>query len=382
MNARFAGLVVALCFSGHAIAAEGFSCKLMQSQRQSGSQGTAFDLVVSPNEAEQDRKVPPGWFLTSGRCTFEKHDGSDPDNDRREGLTDSAAGPGYHCYVHPWSTVYYIITLQAVICSGDGHGHEPRPNAPFSNVGLGGDTVAIARTMTFHQVPGQREKVQDPVPYSIRVCNLKGGADISVDLGTGNDTRLSWQRNNKFANQCLEVDQPRHVYFRTPDTVSVDEYGAYTLFAPGTFAKAARMGAPLAVPQDKHVKIGSFNPGSATCAKPAAGEPYDPAYVWCKLTDLAGGKNYRVCTDDGYSMQPAGYLEYPGSLMRIVLSPELMKKPDVGSNPNSYQLMPIAPKTCRDYFGVTTAAIIVLDNSWNEQSVSGFKYRWAEIPAP
>lgn len=370
-----ARLLFVLCLPVQGFAADKINCEERSASKQGGY---GENVTVRLSEKGNPDLIPGGSFVlgttnsagtigSSASCTFEKNGGSDPDYWRNERYLNAGDGQGlgFECAVTPNPAVFYRVVLKLwvyKVAAGSGGGD--RTVAAFSNEGLGGGTVAIART------------TRDPVPYSIRVCNHRGGADIDVDYGNPRPIRVKM-------HACLEIDRPERIFFRTPETVSVDEFGAYTLFAPGTFGKRPRTGKTTQNVRDKRITVSEFTPASATCAEPGPGEPFDRTsyWGWCKLADLKEGKNYRVCVDAGYSNQD-DKLEYPGSLLRIILDPKLAQK-KLGDNPDSYQYMSVAPKTCRDLFGVSFAAVLVFGhNDWNDQSVAKFKYRYAEIPAP
>jgi hypothetical protein len=374
MLRKAGALIVSLMASTGALA-QSLECTRFQSQDK-GTYGQA-----NPIEAP----LGAGYFLTGGGCQFDVMVGQNPPGPDPNGIPtiywERPTGNGFACKAGPPNSTSYIFTTATALgcrIAPRIFGNDPTLNAPLSNDGLGGDTVAVARTA----LPTDSNKPQPPVPYSIRACNNRGGAVLTVDLGNQPDVSLPWGESGKFAHQCIEVDNPSHVYFRTRDTVSVDEYGVYTLFAPGTFPKLARVGLPTTNIDDKRITVGKFNNGEVACAKTTPGGPVDASYdAYCNLDDLKGGNNYRICTDDGYSAQGDGNLEYPGSLMRIIINDDYAKKPKP-ANPDSYQYMPIAPKTCRDLFGVRKATLLIFDNTWNNQSVSKFLFRYAVIPEP
>lgn len=96
---------------------------------------------------------------------------------------------------------------------------------------------------------------------------------------------------------------------------------------------------------------------------------------------MAGNKNYRLCFDSGYSNQGMA-LEYPGGLLPIILDKGLMAQPPVNGQLDTYNYLYIEPDGCRDLFGVSEARILVVNNTWNNQSVSNLIYRYVEIPPP
>lgn len=361
------------CLPVQAFAAEKIIC---EEKVASGQGGYGENVTVRISAKGNPDLLPEGAFpLASGgstgpngSCNFERMGGSDPDYGRSERYlsANEGQGMGFECAVTPNPHVFYKVILKLWVCKlqGGSHGGGNKVVAAFSNEGLGGGTVAIART------------TRGPVPYSIRVCNHRGGADIDVDVGNPKPVRVKLQK-------CMEIDRPQHIFFRTPNTVSVDEFGAYTLFAPGTFDKRWHVGETTQNIKDKRIAVGEFKAGSAACVQPGQGDPFDKTsyWGWCKLSELKEGKNYRVCLDAGYSDQ-GDKLEYPGSLLRIIVDPKLAQK-KAGDNPDSYQYMSVAPKTCRDLFGVNFAAVLVFGhNDWNDQSVANFRFRYAEIPVP
>ncbi len=72
-------------------------------------------------------------------------------------------------------------------------------------------------------------------------------------------------------------------------------------------------------------------------------------------------------------------MAYAGGLLRLVLDHKLMEKA-VREQLNSLDYLSIAPGSCFDLFGVNFASVLIVNNSWNEQSVSKISYSFAEIP--
>lgn len=259
------------------------------------------------------------------------------------------------------------IAAVATLCrTGLSDTSSPLGRAPFNNVGLGGGTIGIARAG------------KGPIPYGVRICNLFGAIPIEVDL-------TATQRNRLDYGQCIEIDRPQRVFFRTPLTTEIVARGRYELVQPGTFPAKPRIGRSTRIDAARHVKIvGDFKVATAQCRKPAPGEPFDSAsyQAYCPLSDLGSNRNYRVCFDAGFSNQ-GNKLEYPGPLLPIVLDKALMAKPKPPDGQwDSYDYLGISAEGCRDLFGVGFAAILILNPPWNDQSVAAVTYRYAEIPPP
>jgi hypothetical protein len=329
------------------------------------SKGPAFSprpgdpASITIKMADAPASVPRHFKITGGGCNFEPTDGA---ADGRAPVIFMPEDGGYTCKMQSTSTVFAKVTAYAIACGIA----EPNKGArvPFSNVGLGGNTVAVARSGA------------GPIPYSIRICNVSGGQPIAVVL-SDSDTR------NVAVNNCLSVDTPQRAFFRTPNTVDVDEFGYYSLFQVGTFSKTPQVGTPAPVDQKKRIDVGSFRSAAANCQAASPGEAFDAKDYWgyCTLSELKNNKNYRLCFDDGYSNQ-GDALEYPGSLLPVILDKALMARPPANGQLDYYAYMYIEPNGCRDLFGVTDARVLVTGkNDWNNQSIKSILYRIAEIPA-
>lgn len=354
MNKLFSGFIF-LLLSMNALAAQNLECVTFSGPPTGGQYG-------GPAQAEvklASQNLPPDYRITGGGCDFGGATGFG------HIVWSKPIDGGYSCKALARSgTEFIIATAYATACRVKrrefGNGLR---NAAFSNAGLGGNTIGIART------------VAGSIPYSIRICNLSGGVPIEVDVSATRKSRIEM-------NQCLEVDKPQRAFFRTPTSVSVDEHGSYSLFRAGTFPAEPRIGRATPVAGDKRVELAGFESAEAICQIPVPGEPFDSRSYWgyCKLNSLKGNKSYRVCFDTGYSNQ-GDALEYAGGLLRIVLDRSLMAKPNPGIL-DGYQYLAIAAGSCRDIFGIIDASVLVTDNSWNDQSVSKVSYRFAEIPSP
>ncbi|HEX4409957.1 MAG TPA: hypothetical protein VH206_14390 [Xanthobacteraceae bacterium] len=329
----------------------------------SGVYNGAQEVVV--DRSNSNPKLDASDTIVAGGCDFQTWLGTPGSPHPEEPSVlfwQKSIANGYSCKAGARTANAFVLTTAKIVgCHIVPDLTPAGPSAPFSNLGLGGSTVAVART------------TKGPVPYGIRACNLLGGADIAFDIGLSQDVVVKM-------GSCLEVDQPARVFFRTPDTVTVDEFGSYALFAPGILSQTPRSGLPTNGVEDKRIKVGDFHSAVSSCAPPAPGVPFDTADYWgyCPMSALQAGKNYRVCVDAGYSAQGAK-LEYPGSLLPIIVDPARMSQPPGG--PDEYQYMLITANTCRDLFGITTVSLLILGkNNWNDQSVRQFLYRYAEIP--
>ena len=130
--------------------------------------------------------LPSSYQITGGGCDFSTGDGS---QEGHSPVSMPIAG-GYQCVLNSVSNTVARARAFAIACGV--RPHIDRTRTPFSNVGLGGNTIAIART-------GQRA-----IPYSIRVCNVAGGQPIDVVLsGMASDNKRVG------VGQCVDVDNPQ-----------------------------------------------------------------------------------------------------------------------------------------------------------------------------
>lgn len=336
--------------------AQGLECKTITAQR-AVNMGAVVEISVDVSRVDMDR----GYVVTGGGCDF---NGPTPDN---HGLIiwSKPVANGYSCKARaPGDNTALTATVFATLCRVmPRQGRDVRRRAPFSNIGLGGGTVAVVRSE------------RGAVPFSVRACNRSGGVPMEFDL-------TATQRVRVPLGDCLEVDKPQRLFFRTPTSVEIDEHGVYELFKSGTFAAKPKVGRPTPVGEAKRVAITqAMKEAVSSCRKPAPGEPFDTKSYWgyCRLDALKAGTSYRVCFDDGFTNQ-GKKLEYPGSLLPVVLDKALMARPNPGQL-DSYLYMGIEPGGCRDLNALTDAHVLITDNSWNGQSVESLNYRYIEIPA-
>lgn len=355
-----------------AVAADKIGCTLMEASGK-GGYGDTVDVEISSRAAPPNR-IPDGWIpVGGGTCTFTKGLEQDPDDWRSEGALTAKDGLGSHCAVKANSHVHYpSVKLQLWVCgiSAGAPGNTTK-RAPFSNEGLGGNTVVLA-------INGSDPKKALPVDY--RLCNTAGGADIAVvDAGAAKPLIVPM-------GTCVETMMPAGVAFRTPYTVVVTESGFYRAFAGRTFRGARKVRLHMTADEklDQNLRgrvaIAAATPTTAACAFPPwqGGPKIDSSWAgYCQLADLKAGKNYRICFDKGFSAQGDGKLEYPGSLLPLVLDAARMlnKQPDnyVGFD---YQAITYG---CRDVFELKDAFILIANNTWNGQKVEKIRYSYSEI---
>ncbi len=365
MLAKTFSVAIALLASSEAFA-QAVECQSFNAPQDKGVYGGANEVIATRSNVSP--AMGDDFVIAGGRCAYTVYNGQGvsspqfPFNiywerpiDNGSGFSCKAGSDGLNIYVTTTATLFACRVAQPYA--------DPKRMASFSTYGLGGDAVAIAKA------------VDGAVPYSIRVCNRTPKQDISVDLGAS-VRKLT-------TGQCLEIDKPPQAFVRA--VMQVTTKGVYALFKPGTFPATPHVGPPTVVDNSARVQPGAFKSMTATCAKPAPGDPPVNAAYWglCPMTELKGGKNYRVCFDDGYSNQGDG-LEWYGGGLRVVTDSALMNKPPQGGQLSPYDYMSAAPGGCRDMFGVKNAWLLPADNmnNWNNQSVSLVTYRYAEIPAP
>lgn len=355
MKCRYTAMVLAILPTQ--LAAQGLECKTISATMNVGM-GAIADPVARIGAAD----LAAGYKVTGGGCDF---GGPSADNFGMV-IWSKPVDDGYACKARASSgNTALTATAFATLCRVKRwQPDDVLRRAPFSNVGLGGGTVAIARAD------------RGTIPFSIRACNLSGGVPIEFDLSATLRVRVE-------LGQCVEVDKPQRTFFRTPTSVDIDVQGNYELFERGTFPTKPRVGPRKPVDSGKRVVIeGPLQSAVANCRKPAQGEPFDAKSYWgyCPLSELKANKNYRVCFDNGFTGQ-GQKLEYPGALLPIVHDKALMARPNPGQL-DSYHYTSIAPTGCRDIFGVNEAWILIVgDNTWNGQVVSAVTYRYAEIPS-
>ena len=372
MHRHTLGVVAFLALIAPATAADRIACTLMEASGQ-GGYGAKVEVEISSRAAPPNR-IPEGWIpVGAGTCTFTRGFEQDPDDLRMEGALAAADGLGSHCVVKANSHVHYpLVKLQLWVCGiAAGAPGNTTKRAPFSNEGLGGNTVILA-------VNGHDPK--KPLPVDYRLCNTAGGADIAVVDNGGAKPRIVPM------GTCLETAKPAAVAFRTPYTVVVNETGFYRAFVGRTF-RGVRKVRLYMTPDEKldqtlrgRVDVADATMATAACAFPPwqGGPQVHPSWAgYCQLAELKTGKNYRICFEKGFSMQGEKRLEYPGGLLPLVLDAARM----ADQQPDNYLGFGYQAITygCRDVFDVKDAFILIANNTWNNQKVQSIRYSFSEI---
>ena len=219
------------------------------------------------------------------------------------------------------------------------------------------------------------------LPLSYRMCNTLGDRErISVYVGKKNDLGPTNYHLVPFG-QCIEIGAARQVSFHTPASTSATVRGQFEAFAPGAFSGVRVVRKPTKVSSSFATPIAPFRKATVTCLERTdPGSPPIAKSYWasCALTDLSGGRNFRICFDDNYSNQPVGENQYPGSRLPIVLDPALMTiaRQD---NPDLWLYNSTASKGCRDLFKVDKAYVLVTENLLGYRPMKTITYRFAEL---
>jgi hypothetical protein len=352
--------VIAVIACARSASAQTLDCKIVPGDENSNTGGVDATATISPADYQA------GYRATGGGCL--QHPSATGEHYTFTSKLIPAAN-AFTCGVIGSSAEGYRITPYVVACRVSPRKADAANQ--FSSEGLGGGIVTIAR------LTGDWPNYTNQIPYSYRICNTKGGQTIGVYVGV-QDSQASGNYHEIPFGACLEIDQPKQISFHTPYTVSVDVAGVYQIFKPGTFKTTQVVALNLTkTTPDQQITLAPGNTETASCTRTTT--PNAPNWGSCKMTSLTGGKNFRVCFDGGYSNQPAGADEYPGSLIPMVLDESLIGQ-SPGATPNEFIYNSIAPSGCRDVFNVTQAYIVITgQNNWNNQSVSQVTYRYREI---
>jgi hypothetical protein len=373
MMLRQAILVAGGIFWAHASVAQELDCKQIEGNPVSGK-GNDTPLSIA---ALNDHDYKSGYRVTGGGCVQMPSGG-----EHYVRIATSLPTPhDFTCKFMGDDPEGMRGKAYAIACRVGPSGPRPLGQvARYSSAGLGGGIVTIAR------IGGDAPTYTAVIPFSLRICNLEGATSIGIYYGAGSDNVT----NYKIVpfGKCLEVDKPRELMFHTPDTVSIDVAGKYQLFKAGTFSGATVVVKPTDVREDKAAKLGPPSVETVQCYQ--GGDPKAPPFPipggklnssywgWCKPPSLTGGKNFRICFDNGYTNQPVGASDYPGAFVPMVLDAKLMTVPE-GATPDEFIYNSGAPDGCRDLFKVDQAYFIVTNNTWNSQSVANITYRFQEI---
>ncbi len=370
MRAFISGIFIAFCLSGQmALGQTGLECNVLTGPTVTGGPPGVFSPVTSTAPANPATDLAGGFQITGGGCL------SEPSANGAILEQSKPSAAGYSCTFIPNGTRQTKVTAFAVACRS-----APRAairDAAFTNNGLGGSIVAIARNSD--------DNGSTKIPYSFRVCNKNGNEIIGVYYG---QDKINDYIVVPFGS-CVELDSPTRILFHTPSTVSVDVSGTYELLKQGTYTGIKA----VSPANDKKPAIGQFvtlsKPRVETAACfartdvnlppfPIPGGTLDASYWgYCKAPSLIGGKSYRVCFDSGYSNQPAGSDEYPGGLLPMVLDGKDLQAP-IDANPFGFKYIAIAQGGCLDLFNVSYV-FFVPTQGWIGQNVTKITYRVMEI---
>jgi hypothetical protein len=353
-----AGIIAFTAFTGPAFA-QTLDCKVIPGGEAANTGGIEATATIP------DADYKAGYRATGGGCIQQPKLGGEHYTYTSKLLP---ADNSFTCGVIGNTSEGYRITPYVVACRV---ATKPAPKTTkFSSSGLGGGIVTTAR------LAGDWPDYKASIPYSYRICNTEGGQIIGFYHAVGSIQNAASYHEIPFG-ACLEIDQPKQLSFHTPYTVSVDVAGTYQIFKPGTFKKTKIVARKLTkVTPDQLVTLSPEKTETVECTK--ATTPSSPNWGACTMTSLTGGKNFRVCFDDGFSNQPAGAYDYAGSLIPMVLDQSLVGQ-SMGPTPNEFIYNSLAPGGCRDLFNVKEAYIVITNNSWNNQSVSKITYRFSEI---
>lgn len=305
-------------------------CKIIASGQ--GTPGASGQHGNSASLSAQD--ITEGYRLIGGGCKQAQPPGGG------FGYPELAApnGNSYECLVRTPDNKGTFVTAFAVAC-------RLPVGAKFTNFGLGGGIVTIARIST-----DASSSFLSPIPFSFRICNTSTLIDASTDLP---QVMTIWSNVDNPVTlpfgTCFEVDQPTRLAFQTPMNVAATVYGTYWVFQKGTFSGRAISSLTFGT----NGKIGLGNPMKAEfkCQQFDLSGPHRTDYWgYCQAaSSWPEGKNYRVCFDDGVT--------YPSGL-HMVLDKGLLAQDDGKGDLTQNS---VADGGCRDLYQLNNVYFLMKD---------------------
>jgi hypothetical protein len=348
-------LLIALASSGSAMA-QTLQCKAFISQDLKGVYGGAIEVVVP--------RPGPEYQITGAGCEFDVWTGtpgqSDPNAraiiEAEQWINNSA---GYACKARGPTANSFVQTTATIFACYVVRDYDP-VDPPSSLSPANGDDIVVAR---------RGVAFAKPLAYDYRVCNT-GASDLNVLWSDDahadpNDRSLS---KLVHPGACIEFggahSPQRATSIRVAAQSSNGGVGQFARYTAGTFADVVRVDAfptgiapnPATYPANaKETAVGCTN-----VPNPAAPQhPNDTIWVRQCMLPIPIWGHYRICFDQKYVELPGGALsDWPDSRLPMVLDKAVIGMPSA-SNTEDARTNWIFPSSCRDYWDVTSAYVLV-----------------------
>jgi hypothetical protein len=231
-----------------------------------------------------------------------------------------------------------------------------------------GQLVMLMRSGAFYdaQKPGL-----PAVPLRVRVCvtNMTGSNNsVNLYVWTTEGPLPNLNNNPDRAppanqpqtlhmqlGQCVDLDRPGGIIVQD-STVSGTSSGYYELFEETSLLRSAEAAEPLHL--IKHGNRISYGPPknlAVRCSK--LPKPTKDFWASCEMDLGKDQKATRVCTADKFVQTKDGLIDYPASLLELVVDKNLLVRPKISDY--DYNWTPVTQMGCRDFVGVSVAYFMV-----------------------
>lgn len=204
-----------------------------------------------------------------------------------------------------------VATLSLLLSvSVSSAGDAPPRLSPFSNYGLGGGWVAVARNGTGFQTPLRR---------SVHVCNTKSDKPMEIASEPVSTTSAPppWSQTIA-AGACGCVAHPASLFAHSQGAAQIEFLGTYEWMSAKACDAAPKTPDPIYPP---------FALGTKTEAPCKPLKTPDGYYSKSCQADLPkGARQARLCFDKGWVNVTPGfpYQEYPGQFVNLIVDPTLL----------------------------------------------------------
>jgi hypothetical protein len=253
------------------------------------------------------------------------------------------------------TTVAILILLLPISVSVAGDA--PSRLSPFTNYGLGGGWVAVARNGTGFQTAFRR---------SVHVCNAKSDAPIEIasEPVTNTSAPPPWSQTIP-AGTCGCVPHPASVFAHSQGAAQIDFLGTYEWMS----AKACDAAPKTPDPAYPPFAIGTR--GEAPCKPLKTTDGYYSAS--CQADLPKGARHARLCFDKGWVNVAPGFpfQEYASGFVNLIVDPNLLTVPAV-----QYDIRwSYVTRGCIDIAGAKTVWFVVHgDSNYDSKYVKKIVY--------
>lgn len=330
-----------------------------------GRYGDAIEVQVTRSNSTPP--IPNDYTIVGGRCDFQAHDAV-PDMVRIQ--WQKSIPDGFSCKAGPAGSTSFVTTVATVYACGvvNAPVDAPPVDASPTSTKPFGELAVVARRGTAF-----RKRLK----YDYRICNVDAASGLNVawhDRVTGG-SHAGMNAKTVPAGFCMELGAATYIQIQASNPGDPSLHTYYGRYPRNSFARGSRIvslppGGPQLPPPGE--PLPGARPMTARCEPLLRADrgPGDQTPQMSCRVPLPEWGSHRICFSENIvdrKDDPSAHW-WPAKFLPMVLDHKLIGRP---VDPNDANWNVVLPNTCRDYYDVVEAYVIVSgDANYSAKNVS------------